>query len=320
MKVGLVGFGNFAPNIYRNLHNFGFIDEITVCDLSLDALKKVQTLKPEIKISTTQNLDIILNDSEIGAVFIATPIQTHYSIARKCLLERKHVFLEKPMAFTEEEAKTLVAIAQTNKRLLHIDNTFVFSSEIGFLKECLKFDVLGKPLYYRSTRANRGPFLTNTTVIEDLLTHDVSIIHYLFPDKTFHAISATGAANLNSGVFDDADVKLFAENFTAHVHVSWVYPEKTRKIIIGGTQSIITHDSSNGLPPKAIDLKTGNCRVFDRITNLGEPLLIEINHFFERLFRNETTLSNGDEGIKIIKVLEAAQKSLKMNGNPVKLN
>ncbi len=313
--VALIGFGYFGPNIFRVLTQFEEIKTITVCDISADNLKKIPKVHDNITLVITQDYNIVLGDSEIKTVFIATPGNTHFDLTKKALEKGKNVFVEKPIAFTVNEVEELIQIAGQQGLLLHVDHTFVYSSEINFLKQCLQFDVLGEPISYRSIRANLGPFLNNIDVIYDLAVHDLAVIRYLFPTKTIQKVSAVAHRNICSK-YDDADINLFGVNFSAHIHVSWFYPKKVREIITGGTKAMFHHDSATVLPPRIVDLK-GKILTYEHITNLGEPLYVEINHFFECLKNDKKTLSTGTDASYVVEILEAIHKSIEKSGETV---
>lgn len=317
-KIALIGLGYFGPNIYRVLTQFKEIEEIVLCDLSLENLKKVKTIVPGPVVSMTQDIETIYLDKDIQCVFVATPGNTHFTLCERLLRARKHIFVEKPLAFNKREAQELINIAANLNRLLHVDHTFVYTPEVNFLKQCLQFNVLGHPSSFRSTRANLGPFMSNIDVVYDLAVHDLAIIKYLFPAVEFHSVSATAHKNKAEKI-DDADITLFAKGFGAHIHVSWFYPKKVREVIVGGTNGLFHHDSAMNNPPRIVNFD-GEILTYEHITNLGEPLKVEINHFFECLKRGEETLSTGKEAFEVVKILQAASLSIAKSGELVKID
>lgn len=317
MHVALIGIGYFGPNIYRVLTQFKEIEMITICDLSLDNLKKLKIIRPGPEVVTTQDINIILNDKDINVVFVATPGFTHYKIVGQLLDAHKHVFVEKPLAFEPHEADELVRLADKHGSLLHVDHTFIYTPEINFLKQCLQFDVLGSPSSFRSTRANLGPFMSNIDVVYDLAVHDLAIIGYLFPDLKINGVSAVAHKN-KADKYDDADITLFAKDFSAHIHVSWFYPVKTREIVVGGSKALFHHDSAVSQPPRIVNFNN-EILTYEYITNLGEPLKVEINHFFERLGRGENTLSTGKDALGVVNILKSASLSIEKGGEFVKI-
>lgn len=317
MNVGLIGFGYFGKILFKNLIKHPLIYSIHICDISLENLKMVPNDRNNKKVIATQNLSVLLSSSDVDIIIIATPANTHYVITKACLEHHKHVFVEKPLSLSLDECEKLVNLAKQIDKVLHIDNSFIYDKNIIFLKSCLTYDLIGKPLFYRSTRSNLGPFSQDIDVVFDLGCHDISIINFLFPRFHPEYITCNGFNNLGNQV-DSATITLFDNSFNATIYINWTSPRKTREIICGGTRGIYSHDYSMDQNPEITNYD-GVKQKFKEITNLGETIYVELNHFLESVIQNKPTLSSGDDGSKIIKILELAEKSLKENGKPFKI-
>lgn len=317
MNVALIGYGYFGPNIFKNLEKFDFIKTVTVCDTCEPSLSKVESAVKKVK--KTQDINEILNNKEIEIVFIATPIHTHFDIVKLCLTHKKHVFVEKPAALSLNEVFELSSLSERQNVFINVDHTFIYTPEVNLFKDIIKFDILGKIRYYSSQRVNLGPFLTKAGVIDDLACHDISILNYLFNNEKLESVSAIGISPRYENVWDDARIIInYKASFRAFIHVSWLCPTKRRETVIAGSKSIIHYDSAEPQrPPVLTDIETKKTKEITHITNLGEPLEVEINHFFERLKQNKHTLSNIYRETYVVNILDKIKESLASQGETI---
>ena len=311
MKVLLVGAGFWGAKILNVLKRFKDI-HITIFDTNYEAIKGLISQD----VSIAKSLDDSINNAEIETVFVITPPNTHFEIAKKALENDKHVFVEKPMTLSSHGAIELNSLARTKNKLLHTDNTFIYTPEINFLKQVIDFDFIGKIVSFESTRSNWGPFKKDIDVVWDLMTHDVSILNYIIPKRfKLEGVSATGSNQVNKNVTEKARATLFYSNgFTAYINASFLHDTKTRKITLNGTKGLFYNDSA--LPNNDFIIKKNNdsSLLTYQSHQLSDPLYLEINHFFESISQNKLTLSNGYEGIDTIKILEKISESINKKG------
>ena len=336
INMGVIGCGYWGPNLIRNINSSSKTNLKWVCDLDEVQLNKISSVYTNVK--KTNNIDDLLNDPQIDAVAIATPVNTHYSIAKKCLNKHKHVLIEKPISSTSIQAEELISIAEQNNLSLMCDHTYCYSSAIKKIKDIIDTDVLGKILYYDSTRINLGLFQKDINVAWDLAPHDLSILFHLFDQKPL-TLNATGAIHSVEGIENISYISLFyPNNFIAHINVNWLSPLKQRKVIITGdkkmllwddlnqSESIKIYDTGIGIEhfPETdkrkflISYRHGDINIPQ--LDSSEPLCEVINEFVNSIKENRKSLTDGISGFNVLKVLEAVNKSLKNNGNEVKLS
>ena len=334
--MGVIGCGYWGPNLIRNINSSSKANLKWVCDLDEVKLSKIGSLYPNVK--KTNNIDDLLNDPQIDAVAIATPVNTHYPIAKKCLNKYKNVLIEKPISSTSIQAEELISIAEKNNLSLMCDHTYCYSSAIRKIKDIIDDDVIGKVLYYDSTRINLGLFQKDINVAWDLAPHDLSILFYLFDQKPL-TLNATGAIHSVEGIENISYISLFyPNNFIAHINVNWLSPLKQRKVIITGdkkmllwddlnqSESIKIYDTGIGIehfPEKdkrkfLISYRHGDTNIPQ--LDSSEPLGEVINEFVNSINENRKSLTDGISGFNVLKVLEAVNASIKNNGNEVKLS
>lgn len=313
MKIGVIGFGYWGPNIVRNFQLISGCQTAMVADLSLENLKKAKELYPNIAI--TQNYKDILVDPQILAVAIVTPLSTHYSLIKESLLAGKHVFTEKPLVTNSKQGEELVKLADKEKKVLMVGHTFEYNLAIRKIKEILNSGELGRLLFFYSKRVSLGPIRSDTSVIWDFAFHDISIITYLL-EQAPKRVFAWGKAFLKEGLEDFGFINLeFLDNIAGHIRVGWLYPIKERGMTIVGDKKFLVFDDINKEKPLTIynsDLSASYPEV-----EQGEPLAIECRHFIDCIEKSETPLTDGKRGLEIIKILEALQKSLNSDGKPV---
>jgi predicted dehydrogenase len=334
IKVAVIGFGYWGPNIVRNFHSQINCDVEYVVDSSDERLAIVNENYPNTK--TTKNLDDVINNSNIDAVIIATPVFTHYEIAKKALCNGKHVLIEKPMTSSVKEAEDLINLSIKFNKVLMVDHTFLYTGSVQKISSIIKDDFIGKVKYIDSTRINLGLFQPDVNVLWDLAPHDISIVNHIVDDKP-HSVQAVGVSHTNNNIENIAYLTLnYSSNMIAHFHCSWTSPVKIRKFLIGGERKMIAWDdmeptekikvydtsyshSSNEEKRKIlVDYRVGDIYV-PKVTN-NEALSELAKDFLSSISVGTDPISNYISGINVIKVLEASQISIKNGGKEVKVN
>ncbi|MEO0161831.1 MAG: Gfo/Idh/MocA family oxidoreductase [candidate division WOR-3 bacterium] len=332
MKIAVIGVGYWGPNLVRNLLNNKAVSEVYCFDIDVKRLQNIKHQFPTVKL--VDSYEEILRNSKISGVCIATPASTHFPLAQMAIQHKKHVLVEKPFTITIPEAETLVELAQKNNVKLLVDHIFMYNGAVRKIKEIIDSGEIGNILYFDAVRVNLGLFQHDVNVIYDLATHDISIMLYLLNKKP-KAISAIGVGHYNS-IEDIAYLTIFFEdNCIAHFHVNWLAPVKVRRILIGGSQKMIVYDdmetiekikvydkgveikTKEGIYKTLIEYRTGD--MYAPKFDTTEPLALLIKEFVETMKNGTEPLSNGAVGLEIVKILNAAQKSLKNNGCIVEL-
>ena len=333
INVGVIGYGYWGRNIVRNFFENKDTKITAVCDTELDALRLAQDTYPGINIFS--DAYTMINSSNIDAVAIVTPMSTQFELTKHSLKNKKHVFVEKPFVSTSQQAEYLIEVSEKNQLTMMIDYTFLFSNAVRKIKELIDRNMLGELHYFDSVRINFGPFRHDCNVVWDLATHDFSIIDYLIEEKPI-AITTVGKSLFCNKLEDIGYITVyFSNNFIAHFHVNWIYPFKVRITSIAGGKKILVWDDLNS----SENIKVYNKRaIIKKDKNLykllpechsdnawipkleqKEALKTEIEHFVDCILNNKTPLSSGYMGLRIIKMLEAANKSLKNKGRIIEL-
>ena len=339
MKLGIIGCGYWGPNLIRNFNNISDAKIIYCADIDESRLTHIKNLYPNI--SVTGDYKEIIDKKEIDAVVVATPIETHYKIAKEALNADKHVLVEKPITSSSEEAIEIIKLSDKNKKILMVDHTFEYSNPVRKIKEIISKDELGKIFTIDMIRVNLGLFQEKVNVIWDLAPHDISMLLYYLEDYPL-TVRAIGQSYIREGVEDDAHISLiFKDKVMANIHVSWLDPCKIRRTTIVGNKKMLVFDDTaqeekikiydkgvtilkNSIPKQpyydtyeqwALTYRTGDIYT-PKIEN-KEPLSIMANHFISCIKHNKKPLTDGYSGLRVVKVLEAAQKSLKSDGNKV---
>lgn len=327
VRVGVVGCGYWGPNLIRNFYENNQVEVRYVCDLDLDKLVRMHKRYPSVK--PTTKFEKMLKDPEIDAIVIATPVHTHFQLARKALMANKHVLVEKPMCMTSTECRELIALAEERKRVLMVDHTFVYHGAVRRIKKEIDSGKLGELLYFDSVRINLGLFQSDINVIWDLAPHDLSVMDYLI-GRTPLTVHATGASHTASGIEDIAYITLaFDRNLIAHFHVSWLSPVKIRQVLIGGTNQMIVYDDMTPMEkvrvydkgitvnnPETEEERYQNLiqyRVGDMFApnlDLSEALKVEVAHFVDCVLNGTKPLTDGYAGLRVVQILESANASL----------
>lgn len=328
IHIGVIGYGYWGPNIVRNLLLLPGARVLWICDLNPKALSALSQGHSTIK--TTQNIKDILEDPTVDAVVIATPPATHFAIAKAAILAGKHVLVEKPMTTTTKEAQKLNSIAHTNKKILMVDHTFIYTPAIQKLKKIIDAGTLGKMLYVDSVRTNLGLFQKDSNVIFDLAAHDFSIMQYLF-GATPRKISATGIMQKDLHQETVAYITArYPSDLFLHCHVSWLSPIKIRRMIIVGTKKMVVYDDVE--PSEKIkiydksvtvthDLHMGYRSGAVIIPKLGvqEALSSVVSEFIHAIRTNKPPRTDGTQGLLVVESIEAATTSLRTRGKTIKL-
>jgi predicted dehydrogenase len=335
IKIGLIGFGYWGPNLARNFSANPNLELAAVCDFSSDRLARAKRLFPRAALCSTAEEFFAIN--ALDAIAIATPVATHYELAKRALESGRHVWLEKPMTESVAQAERLIELAYQRSKTLLVDHTFVYTGAVRKIKQIIDRGELGQPMYYDSTRVNLGLFQQDINVIWDLAPHDISIMDYVIPFRK-QAVSATGLHFFGNGVVPKSLLTIYLEgNLVAHINVSWVSPVKIRQTLIGGTAKMIVYDDTQPsekvkIYDKSVELDVADkeeiyqLKVQYRVGDMYSPkledheaLALETEHFVDCVANAKKPLTGGREGLEVVKVLVAAQESLKSRGLPVGL-
>ncbi len=327
--IAVVGLGYWGPNWIRNLSQLQSLGRIVACDLDPARRQHIADLYPAVE--TTASLDAAIEDPSIEALVVATPVSTHYPIARKALEAGKSVLVEKPLALSRADAGQLVRIARRNGAVLMVGHTFEYSAPVLKVAELISSGELGEIFYISSVRANLGLFQQDVNVAWDLATHDISIILMLM-GRMPESVSCHGRSHYRSEVEDVAMLALhFASNVIAFIHVSWLDPNKIRRTTIVGSRKMLVYDDTD--PQEKIRIYDKGVtvqRYYDsyedfqfayrygdvRIPRIEErePLRLECEHFIECIRTGRTPRTDGANGLRVVSVLEAAERSMRNGG------
>jgi predicted dehydrogenase len=334
IKAGLIGYGYWGPNIARNFNFNPDIELSAVCDFSHDRLKVAARLYPQARM--TDKLEDVFNDTGLDVIAVATPVSTHYELAKKALQVGKHVWLEKPMTEKVEQAEDLIDLAESERKVLLVDHTFIYTGAVQKIKQLADKGELGDLVYYDSTRVNLGLFQQDVDVIWDLAPHDISIMDYVMPLKKL-TVSATGCRYYGEKIIAKALLTIYMEeNKVGHINVSWVSPVKIRQTLIAGTSKMILYDDNQPsekikVYDKGVDLYETkealyHLKIQYRVGDMYSPKLddlealsFETRHFVECVNNGKKPMTDGRAGLEVVKVLAASRKSLEGNGAPVEL-
>lgn len=332
IRVGVIGYGYWGPNIVRNLSGLGSARAEMVCDKSPTALARVRKAYPQIK--TVSDPNDILRSPEIDAVAVITPVWTHYELAKSALENGKHVFVEKPFTSSQAQAEELIELAARKNLTIMVDHTFLFTGAVRKIAELTESGALGDLYYYDSLRVNLGLFQHDVSVIWDLAPHDLSIMDHVIKREP-EAIVATGEKHLN-GVEDVAFMTVyFPGNVIAHINVNWLSPVKIRTTLIGGKKKMLVWndlvaDEKIRVYDKGVHMTSGegirNLLVSYRTGDMWAPqveqleaLHAELDYFSDCIMNNRTPFNDGIAGLRVVRMLEAAEASIKRRGELVRL-
>ncbi|MEE8170672.1 MAG: Gfo/Idh/MocA family oxidoreductase [Phycisphaerae bacterium] len=330
LTIGVVGAGNWGRNVLRNFASAKRVRVKHICDLDEGLLDSLKTSYPGVQ--TGPDLKVVLRDPEVQAVVIATDAPSHVALARAALTAERHVFVEKPLALSSRDARELVELAARVHRKLMVGHLLEHHPAVQAIGEMIRTGVLGDVYYMYTQRINLGVVRSNENAWWSLAPHDISVVCRLF-DATPTEVTAQGQCYLRDGVEDVAFATLrFADGRLAHIHVSWLDPHKIRKMTIVGTKKMVTFDDMSANEKIRIYDKgaevSQDLRDFADVVSLrvgdiviprspgGEPLAAEVRHFVEAVLDDKPVLTDGHDGWRVVRVLEAGQRSLADGGRP----
>ena len=332
LKVGVVGYGYWGPNIVRNFSGVEGATVVSVADSNREALKKAKKTYPGVEV--TEDAQSLVTSSDIDVVAVITPVFSHYELTKKALENGKHVFVEKPFTATADQAEELVALAEKKGLKIMVDHTFLFTGAVKKIKELVDSGDLGDLYYFDSMRVNLGLFQHDVNVIWDLAPHDLSIMDFLTQEKPVGVV-ATGESHFN-GLEDVAYLTVYFSNkLIAHFNVNWLSPVKVRTTLIGGDKKMLVWndldaDEKIKIYDKGVEVKNRegiyNLLVSYRSGDVMVPkveqteaLKLEAEYFVDCVVNNKDPMNDGRSGLRVVKILEAADKSLKKRGEMVAL-
>jgi predicted dehydrogenase len=334
IRVGVIGYGYWGPNLVRNFMEAPGAEVAAVCDERSDRLALVGKRYPSTM--TLNRCDELIRDKNVDAVVIATPVSSHFELAMAALRAGKHVLVEKPLAADSAQARSLIEEAERRRRVLMVDHTFVYTDAVRKIRDLIASNALGEIYYYDAVRVNLGLFQHDVNVIWDLAIHDLSIMDYVLPAKPV-AVSATGISHIPGQPENVAYITLFFSNAQiAHVHVNWLTPVKVRHTLIGGSDKMILYDD---LEPsekikvydRGVTVSSGREAVYKMLVSYRsgdmwaprldntEALQTETQHFIDCVENNRKPETDGAAGLRMVHMIEAAEQSLKARGELVEI-
>jgi predicted dehydrogenase len=332
IRIGVIGYGYWGPNIVRNLHGLDSTCVAMIADKNCAALARARKAYPNVP--TASDPDEVLRSPDIDAVAIVTPVWTHYDLAKAALENGKHVFIEKPFTSSSAQAEHLIELAARRNLTMMVDHTFLFTGAVRKIRELADSGILGDLYYYDSLRVNLGLFQHDVSVIWDLAPHDLSIMDYIIKGNP-EAVVATGERHLN-GVEDVAFMTLyFPRNVIAHINVNWLSPVKIRTTLIGGQKKMVVWNdlvsdekvrvydkgvqitSGEGIRDLLVSYRSGDMWA-PQIEQL-EALRAELDYFADCVANSKTPFNDGQAGLRVVRMLEAAEASIQKKGELVRL-
>jgi predicted dehydrogenase len=331
LNIGIIGYGYWGPNLVRNFLQLDDVKIHTVGDLDAGKINNFKKTYPSINFTSDTNE--IFRNNDISAVVIATPVNTHYSLAQAALKSGKHVLIEKPMTMSRTEAEALIELSQKHNKVLMVDHTFLYTGAVKKMKEVIQKNEIGNINYFDSTRINLGLFQPDINVLWDLAAHDISILLYLIHENPI-SIHATGISHTKNNIENIAYITLnYNSDLIAHFNCSWSSPVKIRRTLIGGDKKMIVYNDME--PTEKIKIyDTGyshntheekqNILVDYRVSDISIPkletkeaLLCMAEDFIKAIKSGTTPISNYKIGLEVVKILEASQLSIKNKGKEI---
>ncbi len=332
LRVGVIGYGYWGPNVVRNLHRLENCQVAAICDGNPVALQRAKKVYPSLEL--TMNSSALLTSTQIDAIAVVTPVWGHFELAKSALQNGKHVFVEKPFTSTSQQAEELIELADRNRLKIMVDHTFLFTGAVRKIRQLVDDRTLGDIYYYDSTRVNLGLFQHDVNVVWDLAPHDLSIMDYIIREKP-EAVVATGGKHVN-GLADVAFITVyFPRNVIAHVNVNWLSPVKVRTTLIGGEKKMLVWndleaDEKIKVYDKGVQITNGK-GVYELLVSYrsgdvwaprveqSEALKVELEYFIDCVLNDRTPINDGLAGLRVVKILEAADQSLTERGKIVPL-
>lgn len=335
VRIAVIGLGYWGPNLVRNFQAADGAEVSVCCDRDAARTEAIRRAFPKVKTASSANA--VFSDDRIDAVVLATPVETHYELAKAALETGKHVLVEKPLTANVEQAEELAALAERKGRVLMVDHVFLYSPPVRKIKEIVDSGQLGDLLFVDSVRINLGLFQHDVNVIWDLAPHDVSIVDHMV-GRMPRSVAAFGAAHTQNDFEDVAYLNLdFGDGLIANFHLNWLSPVKIRYTMLGGSRKSliyndldpverikvydsgisVRHDDLEGRRGLLVDYRVGD--VWSPHVARGEPLRIMAEHFVECIARGSRPLSDGQAGLRVVRILDAAQRSIKAQGGRITL-
>lgn len=331
MNIGIIGFGYWGTNLVRNFAALKDVNLKYVADSRPEREGSLKKLCPTAQF--VHSHDIVIDDPEIDAVIIATPVHSHFELALNALKNNKHVLLEKPMVSGTVQAVTLIELAERKNKVLMVDHTFLYTGSVQKMKSLIDKGEIGNIKYFDSTRINLGLFQPDVNVLWDLAPHDISILHYLVNEKPY-SLNANGVSHTNNGIENIAYINVnYASGFIAHFSCSWSSPVKIRMMLIGGDKKMIVfndiepsekikvydtgyeHKTDEDKKNILVDYRTGD--IYTPKLESKEALALMAADFVSSILNNTKPVSDFTSGLEVIKILEASQESIKNKGKEV---
>jgi len=333
IKVGIIGYGYWGPNVSRNFNACKNAKLTAICDLNKKRLNQAESNYPFIK--GFSNPKDLITYKDIDVVAVVTPVFTHYELTKLALENGKHVFVEKPFTSSVAQGEELINFAEKKGLKIMVDHTFLFTGAVRKMRQIIDSRELGDLFFYDSVRVNLGLFQHDINVIWDLAPHDFSIMNYLI-DYEPTALSAWGTEHFGRGLEDVAYVAVHFDNgFIAHFHSNWLSPVKIRKTLISGSKKMLVWDdlssdeklkiydkgvdieNNEGIHKLLVSYRSGDMYV-PKIDNT-EALKLEVDYFAECIEKNQEPFNDGEAGLQVVKMLEAADRSLKNDCKKIRL-
>jgi predicted dehydrogenase len=332
VKFGVIGFGYWGPNVVRNLDQLDGCLVGAVCDRSPTARQRAHQAYPRVRV-VSETAELIAS-TEIDAIAVVTPVESHYELTKAALQNGKHVFVEKPFTSDSNQAEELINLAAKQNLQIMVDHTFLFTGAVATIRQLLEDGTLGKMYYYDSTRVNLGLFQDDVNVAWDLASHDLSIVDHL-SKETPETVSATGEAHLN-GFADVAFITLYyPSKMIAHINVNWLSPLKVRTTIIGGDKTMLVWNDLEAVEKikvydRGVDLTNREALRCPLVTYRSgdvwspqleqiEALKQELAYFIDCVSNDRTPFNDGAAGLRVVKLLEGVNRSMQERGAPVYL-
>jgi predicted dehydrogenase len=332
IRIGVIGYGYWGPNIVRNLQGLDSTRTVMICDRSPSAQARARKAHPNVDV--VSDADDVLRSPDLDAIAVITPVWTHYELTKKALENGKHVFIEKPFTSSSAQGQELIELAERKNLKIMVDHTFLFTGAVRKIRELTDSGALGDLYYYDSLRVNLGLFQHDVSVIWDLAPHDLAIMDYIIKGEP-EAVVATGERHLN-GVEDVAYMTVyFPRNIIAHINVNWLSPVKIRTTLIGGQKKMVVWNdlvadekirvydkgvqiaSGDGIRDLLVSYRTGDMWA-PQLEQL-EALHVELDYFADCIMNRKTPFNDGHAGLRVVKMLEAAEASIRKRGELVRL-
>jgi Predicted dehydrogenases and related proteins len=334
MKIGVIGLGYWGPNLVRNFFGNKLVEKVIACDLKEDRLTQIKSKFPGIEVINDYKK---LLQSDVDAVAIATSVNTHFQLAKEALEAGKHIWVEKPFTSSKAQGEELIKIAASKKLNIFVDHTFLYTGAVRKIKELIDKGELGDIIYFDSVRINLGLFQHDVNVVWDLAPHDLSIMNYVLKDKVPIAVTASGVSSYNC-LENIAQLSVHFKDSScfAHFHVNWTSPVKIRRIMIAGKKKMLVFDdleysekikiydsgiefkSTESIHDALVQYRTGD--MYSPQVSQAEALSSAVKEFIDSILEKRKPLTDGKNGVDVVEILEASEKSIKQKGIPVYLN